>query len=176
MIKILLFTVFVWTIQISYQASAQTKTNNDMYSIISLVIEHINPKIPIVDTLAPTVVNSKFLRGQLETKVLLNSAQKRRLKKLDGSEKGILIDSNQLSGFKIKSYKTVFQAFRQLSSGHTEYIDKEKPFFLVGKPIIFDAGIAFVDIDLFGGFGAIYILTKKNGKWEIVNEVGKWYS
>ena len=174
--KIFLFAVFVWTLHISYQASAQTKTNNDMYSVISVVIKHINPKIPIIDTLIPTVISSKFLREQIEAKVVLDRAQKRRLKKLDAFEKGILIDSGQLSGFKIKSYKSVFQAFQQLSSGGTEYIDKEKPFFLVGKPIIFDVGIAFVDIDLFGGFGSIYILTKNNSKWEIVNEVGKWYN
>jgi hypothetical protein len=176
MMKLLLFTVFVGAMQISCQASGQAKTNDDMYSINSDVIEHINPKIAIVDTLIPTVISSKFLREQLEAKVVLNSTQKRRLKKLDASEKGMLIDSAQLSGFKIKSYKPVYQAFRQLSKGHSEYIDKEKPIFLLGKPIVFAAGIAFVDIDLYGGFGAIYILMKKNGKWEIVNEVGKWYS
>ena len=77
----ILLAIFVWTMHISFQASAQTKTNNDMYAVISVVIEHINPKIPIIDTLIPTIISSKFLREQIEAKVVLDGAQKRRLKK-----------------------------------------------------------------------------------------------
>src|ERR1700753_810564 len=172
MMKLLLFIFFVWAISISCQVSAQAKTSDDTYSIISVVIDHINPKIPIVDTLIPTVISDKFLRKQLEVKIALNHAQKLRLKKIAKNEKGMLIDSCKMSEFKIKSYKPVYQAFRQLSNGHSEYIDKEKPFFMIGKPIIFSSGLAILEVDLFGGFGAIYILKKQNGKWQIVNEIG----
>jgi hypothetical protein len=51
------------------------------------------------------------------------------------------------------------------------------PFYLIGKPLIFEeSGIAILNVDLMGRFGAVYILRKENGKWKIIEVVGKWYA
>ena len=72
---------------------------------------------------------------------------------------------------------TIFNAYKNLDEKDIEYIIKKRPFYIINKPIIFEeSGIAILDVDLIGGFGAIYILRKENGKWNIIGEVGKWYA
>jgi hypothetical protein len=72
---------------------------------------------------------------------------------------------------------SVVNAYKNLDEKNLEYIIKKRPFYLISKPIIFEeSGIAILEVDLIGRFGAIYILRKENGKWNIIGEVGKWYA
>jgi hypothetical protein len=142
-----------------------------------VVIESVNPEIPIVDTLNPTSIPSKFLRKQIEEKISLNRKQKKILKKGEENRTGILIDRNELRQFKFYDNDSIVNAFKNLDEKNLEYIRKKRPFYLIGKPLIFEeSGIAILNIDLIGGFGAIYILKKENGKWKIIGDIGKWYA
>jgi hypothetical protein len=71
---------------------------------------------------------------------------------------------------------SIVNAYKNLNKKSLEYIFKKKPFYIISKPIIFEeSGIAILDVNLIGGYGAIYILRRENGKWNIIGEVGKWY-
>ena len=172
--KLIIFLFFYLFFNFSH---GQTKENEDVYQIISVVIESINPAIPIVDTLNPISIPSKFLRKQIEEKISLNRKQKKILKKGDETETGILIDRNELRQFKFYDNDSIITAFKNLDGKYDEYLHKKKPFYLIGKPLIFkESGIAILNVDLIVGFGAIYILKKENGKWKVIGKVGKWYS
>jgi hypothetical protein len=96
-----------------YSSYGQTKENNQVYEIISVVIENINPAIPIVDTLRPTSIPDKFLRKQIEEKVSLNRKQKRILKVGEEIKTGILIDRNELSKLKFYANDSINNFFQK---------------------------------------------------------------
>lgn len=152
----------------------QKYNESEIYEIISAVIKNVNPEIPIVDTLSTTSFKSKFLRKQIENKISFNRQQKRILKKGDKKDSGILINRTELSHFKFYDYHLITDA---LKNNQSEFIREKSPFYFISKPIIFsEINIAIVDMDLMGGFGVIYILKRIDGKWTIINEVGKWYA
>jgi hypothetical protein len=154
----------------------QTNENKDTYEIVSVVIVSINSEIPVVDTLAPAKFSSKFLRKQIEEKVSLNRKQKKILRKGDKTKFGILINRTELPMLKFYDNDSIVNAYKNLNKKSLEYIFKKKPFYIISKPIIFEeSGIAILDVNLIGGYGAIYILRRENGKWNIIGEVGKWY-
>jgi len=172
-LKIIIFLFFNLFIQFFY---GQTSENKDVYEIVSVVIENINPEIPIVDTLNPISIQAKFVRKQIEEKVILTKKQKKILKKGEKVKTGILIDRNELPKLKFYDNDSIIAAFKNLDKKNGEYIHLKKPFYLIQKPLIFqESGIAILNLELIGGFGAIYILKKENGKWKIIGEIGKWY-
>ncbi len=172
-----IFIIFLFLNLFFNFSHGQTKENDDVYQIISVVIESINPALPIVDTLSSTSIRSKFLRKQIKEKISLNRKQKKILKKGEKTKTGILIDRNKLRQFKFYDNDSIINAFKNLDEKSGEYINKKRPFYLIAKPLIFvETSIAILELDLIPGFGAIYILKKENGKWKIIHEVGKWYS
>ena len=173
-LKLIIFLFLNIFFKFSY---GQTDENKDTYEIVSVVIGSINPEIPVVDTLNPAKISSKFLRKQIEEKISLNRKQKKILWKGDKTKYGILINRNELPMLKFYDNDSVVNAYKNLDEKNLEYIIKKRPFYLISKPIIFEeSGIAILDVDLIGRFGAIYILRKENGKWNIIGEVGKWYA
>lgn len=155
----------------------QNIDDDDIYKIINVTINEINPDIPIVDTLRYYSIPSKFLRGQVEEKIDLNRKQKKILRKGEELKTGILIDRNKLINFKFYENDSIISAFKNLNEKNLEYLKNKKPFYLISKPIIFkDKEIAILNLDLIGGFGAIYILKKENDNWKIIGEVSRWFS
>ncbi|MBA5791166.1 hypothetical protein H1R17_00515 [Flavobacterium sp. xlx-214] len=153
------------------------QNNDDIYKIINVTINELNPDIPIVDTLSNYSIPSKFLRRQVEKQIKLSRNEKKILRKGEESKTGILIDRNKLINFKFYNNDSIILAFKNLNEKNLEYLKNKKPFYLISKPIIFKKSkIAILNVDLIGGFGAIYILKKENDNWKIVGEVSRWFS
>lgn len=155
----------------------QNNDNDDIYKIINVTINKINPDIPIVDTLSYYSIPSKFLRRQVEEQIDLSRKQKKILRKGEKLKTGILIARNKLVNFKFYENDSIISAFKNLNEKNLDYLKSKKPFYLISKPIIFkDSEIAILNIDLIGGFGAIYILKKENDNWKIIGEISRWFS
>ena len=172
--KIIVLIIF----SLSFQ-STLSQTDKEMYEIVSVVVNYNNPELSIVDTLNPISIRSNFLMKQITEKVTLNRKQKKILKgKVDNSG-GLIIDKTKLPNFKFYLHSEVSNIFQNLSadSEAINLLNEKKPFYVFSKPVIFlEINIAFINMDLIGGFGAIYILEKKNDKWIIKDSIGKWYS
>ena len=172
--KLIILLFFITLFNFSH---GQTKENKDVYQIISVVIENLNPEIPILDTLNPFSIQVKYEIKQIEEKVSLTRKQKKILKKGEKNKIGILIDRNELPHLKFYDNDSIIAAFKNFDKENGEYIHKKKPFYIIQKPLIFEeSGIAILNLDLIGRLGVIYILKKENEKWKIIGEIGKWYA
>lgn len=157
-----------------YLVFGQDKNQKEIYKVIKVVINNINPKIPIVDSLHTTVFKNEFHITQIENKISLTSKQKEVLKKGIKNDLGLLIDKNYLKEFNFYNYKDVIKKFQNIN--HKANFEKIS-YYLLSKPLFFNNDtIAILNVDLIKGFGAIYILKKEDENWRIIGEIGRWYS
>jgi hypothetical protein len=159
---------------ISSDGFGQNTNEREIFEIVRIVVNSINPQIPIVDSLHVFSLKRKFLRKEIQTKASLNKKQKRILKNGIKNDFGLLIDKDLLNEFKFYEHKQIRNAF---INGETEYIIQKRPFYFISKPLIFrEINVAIINVDLIGGYGTTFVLKKENERWKIIGEVGRWYS
>lgn len=161
--KIFAFSMILF---FSFSVNAQ---DIEILEVLKTLSTKMNLKLSVADTLYPLKISkSVFSLHLLKYEI-------KEIKKHNKRQKGKKLDQSWLDGVNFISAKLIYEAFKKLDSVNTDYIEKNKPFYLISNPLFFsNQKKAIVDIDLIGSGGYTYLLLKKDNEWFIEEEIVRW--
>ncbi|HET6256220.1 MAG TPA: hypothetical protein VFE32_19235 [Puia sp.] len=130
----------------------------------------INTKLPIIDSLLPFKVN-KMQLSNLREKFALTKNEASEIHKIIEKSRGERLNATEMPGTLLISASLLYNG----DTLNVSFMGKNKPFYILSIPILFDHGEkAVIDVDLVGGGGYTYLLIKQQGQWVVEKEIVRW--
>ena len=144
------------------------------YVIINSLSEQISPNYFILDSL---VALKRINLTKKDFQFLTKEDKKEIKKSLRFSSNGFKLTKDSLIGKKLYSASIVFRSFLNNDSLDEKEIERIQPFYIISNPLFFEKETkVIIEVMLTQHLGYMYILEKKNDKWEVVKTIYEWMS
>jgi len=132
----------------------------------------VNTALPVLDSLVP--LNGKISKGLIES-FKLSKEEVRAIQRNSNKTTGARLVPGAGLQLRLIDGSPYFHALKYSDSVSLAFISRNKPFYSISVPVIFDNGTkAIIDVELVGGGGSTILMVKRDGKWEVENEYVRW--